>query len=321
MNIEFNPGAPNPDEVAFHEAFADIVPLFLHFWESEVLATQIAEIRGQLNERSPLAGAVAASGRSSSGETGCGLRNVFGKTDDAGNWHPRQPDPKRYQTEKEPHARGDILVAAVFEAFKQIYDSRVADLRRLASKGTGKLPDGDLHPDLVNRFTHEASRSAEQVLDMCVRALDYLPPVEVTFGDFLRGVITADFELERKTPSTTGWPGYRLSARTGSVLAMSAPSRPEPFCGRSRRQTTRPGHWSHSSVISHANMRTGVFPATGLSYGTCSRKKLEFERIVRRTPRDCSRRLGGIDLRALRGSVVRSASPPARRGILSSCSG
>jgi hypothetical protein len=30
---------------------------------------------------------------------------------------------------------------------------------------------------------------------MCIRAFDYMPPVDVTFGDFLRAMITADYEL------------------------------------------------------------------------------------------------------------------------------
>jgi hypothetical protein len=30
---------------------------------------------------------------------------------------------------------------------------------------------------------------------MCIRAFEYLPPVDVTFGDFLRALVTADFEI------------------------------------------------------------------------------------------------------------------------------
>ena len=30
---------------------------------------------------------------------------------------------------------------------------------------------------------------------MCIRALDYLPPVDITFGEYLRGIITADADL------------------------------------------------------------------------------------------------------------------------------
>jgi hypothetical protein len=30
---------------------------------------------------------------------------------------------------------------------------------------------------------------------MCIRAFDYLPPVDITFGDYLRALVTADFEL------------------------------------------------------------------------------------------------------------------------------
>jgi len=191
MNIEFS--GKSPDEAAFHEAFADLIPLFQHFWKSDVLRHQITAVRGNLDERSPL-GAVALQFGQAIGQRD-GLRNALGFTDPEGNWHPRQPDPKRYKTEEEPHARGDILVGAVFDAFRKIYDSRVADLRRIATKGTGILPQGSLHPDLVNRFTHEASKSAQQVLDMCIRALDYIPPVEITFGDFLRAVITADYDL------------------------------------------------------------------------------------------------------------------------------
>ena len=30
---------------------------------------------------------------------------------------------------------------------------------------------------------------------MCIRALDYCPPVDITFGEYLRAIITADCDL------------------------------------------------------------------------------------------------------------------------------
>jgi hypothetical protein len=192
MFLEFDTSSES-DDGALHEAFADLVALFQHFADSEVFREQIAAVRGDLRERS-LLGAIAPQFGRAIGQPD-GLRNALGFTDEQGAWHARVPDPRLYQTLTEPHQRGDILVAAVFAAFTKIYDSRVADLRRIATKGTGVLPAGYLHPDLINRLAHEASQSARHVLHMCIRALDYLPPVGVTFGDFLRGIITADYDL------------------------------------------------------------------------------------------------------------------------------
>jgi hypothetical protein len=193
MNIELGSAQPDDDGAALHEAFADLVALLGHFGMSDVLREQIAAVRGDLHERSML-GAVAPQLALALGQPD-GLRNALGQRDADGHWVPRRPDPARYRTEQEPHARGDILVGAVFDAFSKIYESRVADLRRLASKGSGILPAGALHPDLVERLAHEASESAGHVLGMCLRALDYLPPVDVTFGDFLRAVLTGDHDL------------------------------------------------------------------------------------------------------------------------------
>jgi hypothetical protein len=192
MQIEFR--GPHPDVMAFHEAFADLIPLFQHFWKSDVLRAQIAAVRGNLDEQSAL-GAVALQFGQAIGKPD-GIRNALGSTDSSGIWRPRQPDPRLYKSEQEPHARGDILVAAVFQAFRKIYASRVADLRRIATKGTGVLAPGTLHPDLVNRLTDEAAMASRHVLDMCIRALDYIPPVDMTFGDFLRAIITADYDLD-----------------------------------------------------------------------------------------------------------------------------
>jgi hypothetical protein len=107
------------------------------------------------------------------------------------------PDAQLYRTLLEPHERGSILVAAVFDGFFATYQRRIRDLLRIATGGSGLLPAGDLHPDLVNRIAGEATRAAQAILSMCIRAFDYLPPVDVTFGDYLRAMITADYELLR----------------------------------------------------------------------------------------------------------------------------
>jgi hypothetical protein len=47
----------------------------------------------------------------------------------------------------------------------------------------------------VNRIAIEAAKTAQSILTMCIRAFDYLPPVDITFGEFLRALVTADFKL------------------------------------------------------------------------------------------------------------------------------
>jgi hypothetical protein len=66
---------------------------------------------------------------------------------------------------------------------------------RIATNGTGIVPQGEIHPDLVARLAKEASKVASHVLNICIRALDYCPPVDLTYGDYLRALITADKEL------------------------------------------------------------------------------------------------------------------------------
>jgi hypothetical protein len=83
-------------------------------------------------------------------------------------------------------------VAAVFDAYLDTYQAQTADLRRVATGGSGVLPAGALHPDLVNRLTAEALRNADRLLGMVVRAFEFLPVVDVTFGDVVRAIVTAD---------------------------------------------------------------------------------------------------------------------------------
>lgn len=183
----------NLDVLALHEAFSDIVAIFQHFANPEVLRHQISRTRGNLEGQNMLGQLAQEFGRAIG--RGTALRDALGGVDDEGNWQRRQPDARRLERALAPHARGSIFVAAVFDAFLLIYKHRVADLLRIGTGGTGVLAPGEIHPDLVNRMADEAAKSARHILHMCIRALDCCPPVDVTFGDFLRAIITADSDL------------------------------------------------------------------------------------------------------------------------------
>jgi hypothetical protein len=194
----------NGDVLAFHEAFADIVALFQHFSYPGVLRDQISRTRGDLTNESLLGQLAQQFGRASG--RGHALRDALGEDDDDGKWKPRTPDVHALDKATEPHERGAILVAAVFGAFLKVYRARTADLFRIASDGTGILRKGDIHPDLSNRLASEAASTAQSFLQMCIRAIDYCPPIGITFGTYLRALVTGDKELNPDDSL-----GYRLA--------------------------------------------------------------------------------------------------------------
>jgi Subtilase family len=171
------------DMPAFHEAFADIVALFQHFTIPAVLRAAIREARGRADLSGKLADLAVQFG-DAIGSHGA-LRSAIGA----------QPKSDDYKTTMEPHARGALLVAAVFSAFSRVYDRRTRVLFRLATGGTGVLPQGEIPHDLADRLAAEAAAIAGEILTICIRALDYCPPIDLTFGEYLRALITADRDL------------------------------------------------------------------------------------------------------------------------------
>ena len=194
----------NPDVPAFHEAFADLAALFRHFAHKEALLDTIqktggrlyqyhlqpnaavpdnedAKIQDQMDVQNPLIGLAQQFGEARG--TGKALRSALGET----------PDPKLIKNpDLEPHERGAILVSAVFDAYFTLYMRRTADLFRVFKAGGGNIHSIELSGSMANLLAEAASRTAESLFQICVRAIDYCPPVDITFGDYLRAVITAD---------------------------------------------------------------------------------------------------------------------------------
>jgi hypothetical protein len=195
----------SPDTPAFHEAFADIVALFQHFSMKEpvketikrtgglIHRTQLAPeitpgpqgptIQRELTPDNPLVGLARQFGEAMG--LRAALRSALGSL----------PNSRDLEKLTEPHARGAVLVAAVFDAYFTIYLKRTQDLMRIAQAGGAMTTLGDIHPDLAERLCRDALKTADHFSTMCIRALDYCPPVDIQFGEFLRAVITADMDL------------------------------------------------------------------------------------------------------------------------------
>jgi hypothetical protein len=190
-----------PDVLALHEGFADLVALFQRFSYPDVVRAGVARCGGELLRAELLTS----------------LARQFGEATGAGRALRSAVDevacdvPRRYDPAMEPHALGSVLVSAVFEAFATVFRRKTARFVRLATGGSGVLPPGEMPPDLQEVLAGEATQLARQFLDVCVRAVDFCPPVDVTLGEYLRAVITADAEL---------WPADRWGYREAWARAF-----------------------------------------------------------------------------------------------------
>lgn len=147
------------DTPAFHEAFADIVALLQHFSMPDVMREAIAGTHGllemaqlapyaenkskgaQINAEIARDNPLVSLARQFGGAMKMrgGLRSAIGTP----------PNSRELDTKTEPHDRGSILVAAVFDAYFTSYIKKTRDLMVIASANANTK--ADLHPDLVQQ--------------------------------------------------------------------------------------------------------------------------------------------------------------------------
>lgn len=181
----------NPDVLAFHEAMGDLVAIFHHFSYKEIVRAAIRDSRGDIGGTQTILSDLARQFGQGLGR-GRALRTAIDFKDGV-------PE-TRYGEVTAPHDLGAVLVAAVFDAFTRVFRRKAQPLIRLATGGRREPSPGDLPHDLLMELADEASRLATQFLVICIRAIDYCPPVDITFGEFLRAVITADRDLVPDDP-------------------------------------------------------------------------------------------------------------------------
>ncbi|WP_248313315.1 hypothetical protein [Bosea sp. F3-2] len=177
----------SPDQGAFHEGLADAVALLSVFALPDVVgaaldgATGAALIDQALLEKDQLANSVLfrladEMGQEMSGVRGCALRHSI-----------RLSPGKDYKNDpefQEVHKRGELLVAAMMRSFLDIWVSRL--------KRIGTIVDGKKDRSLV---IEEGARAADHLLTMAIRAIDYCPPVDLSFSDYLSALLTVDREV------------------------------------------------------------------------------------------------------------------------------
>ncbi|MBX7206767.1 MAG: hypothetical protein K1X78_00530 [Verrucomicrobiaceae bacterium] len=195
----------NPDVAAFHEGFADIVALLQRFTFNELVEHQLYASGGRMDRYTVLGELATQFGEALEGNRGA-LRGMIGRWNEKNEWEPLKPSPHDYVKNLECHDRGAVLVATIFDAFQRIYTFKTRDLLRIATSGTGVLPEGSVSRDLVHRLAGEAGEIAEHLLHICIRALDYCPPNDITFGSYFRALITADLDIAPEDEN-----GYRIA--------------------------------------------------------------------------------------------------------------
>ncbi|HEX8474787.1 MAG TPA: hypothetical protein VF666_12205 [Pyrinomonadaceae bacterium] len=260
----------SPEQAGFHEGFADIVALLSIFSLPKVVASIIDKNKNLENN------GAAANGTTKSGDPESislksltrealrqslilGLAEEFGEEMSGARGKALRrsveewlPDPKLITDDRflEPHMRGELLVAAVMNAFIEVWVNRLKGLGHRppppplpplpSLRMAGEMPNApaDEMPDTLDemppserammrnlenaanrhkqqefikkraedmpytyehldrqRVVEEGANIADYLLTMVIRALDYTPPSDIQFCDFLSAMLTADREI------------------------------------------------------------------------------------------------------------------------------
>lgn len=189
----------SPDQAAFHEGFADVIALLSVFSLREVPELLIERPELPINKADANRGGkrddlistkllTANNLRTAIGglaeEVGKGLMGVRANAlRESLKLLPNEVsiDDKEFL---EPHRRGEIFVAAMMNAFIKLWSREIG---RIGARWSDRVDR--------SKVVEEGARLADIMLTSAIRALDYSPPVDLTFSDYLTAFLTADFEI------------------------------------------------------------------------------------------------------------------------------
>lgn len=187
--------ASGPDQAAFHEGFADVVALLSVFSLREVIAFALTRQRCPAvhdDDGIRLIDGAALSHDALAETLLFGLGEQFGGVISGVRGNPLRRsvriapsgsllDSAEYA---DPHRRGEIFAAAMLRAMLDLWVARCSTLGRFGS---------DLYS--LDAVIDEGVKAADQLLTIAIRALDYSPPLDLEFGDYLAALLTVDAEV------------------------------------------------------------------------------------------------------------------------------
>lgn len=187
----------SPDQAAFHEGYADVIALLSVFSQRELVEELLCVGDTAASKSRTLApAAVEAKALKQSAllglakEMGEEMKNVRGDALRRSVEIKPAPDILDRPEFEESHRRGEVFAAAALNAFVSVWESRIKGVGQ--GDGLGTLADGRYS---LRRVAEEGAAVADYLATMLIRALDYMPPVHVLFGDVLSAMLTADAEI------------------------------------------------------------------------------------------------------------------------------
>ena len=179
--------ATSPQALAMHEAIADLGAVMLAVRTNRLLTQVMEETRGDIRKAQAFNRIAQQFGAALYGE-GRPLRDLFNKSS--------MSDPGELDL-NEPHDLSTVLTGALYallvaeyEAIRQEdYEEKLAEE---TAKHKGKLTKEDRDRIRFSVSGFALFKASEKFKRVAFRALDYLPPGEISFADYGRAMVAAD---------------------------------------------------------------------------------------------------------------------------------
>jgi hypothetical protein len=177
------------DQAAFHEGYSDVVALLSVFRLSEVVEHALRRLSGL--ERGTLPRRVLTPQKLRDSALFDLAEQMGSEMDSVGRRRALRRSAKLTPAEvlrdlagaTEEHAWGEVFVAAMMHALVAVWAARIQELVGSASRVSLRVA------------SEEGAKAAKHLLGMSIRALDYCPPVDLQFSDFLSALLTSDREM------------------------------------------------------------------------------------------------------------------------------